>query len=447
MTGTDHNDDDARATTTDAAHTADAAPEPQKASGGISRRSMFGLFTATAAVGVAGFAVASQLTGAASEPASAGSNADSGSPGPGSTAESDLAGSDIVEFDGLHQAGIATPAQSNIVLTSYDVNQSTSRSDLAATMKAWTRAARAITSGGSVPDGPDISTGSRPASLTVTIGVGARLVQRLGAERPSALADIPAFAGDQIDPLRSDGDIVVQLCADDPLVLAHAERVLTRLAADTLTLRWQEQGFGSTGARRDGRTGRNLMGQLDGTNNVTTSQLATSGPIWVEESEPAWMTGGSYLVVRRIRMLLDTWEHESTTRQEHVIGRTKDTGAPLGGKMESDFVDLEARNPDGSPTIPADSHVRLSKPQSASENMMRRGYSYRGAVLPDGTVDQGLLFLAYQKDPTTSFIPVQQRLAAHDALSAFTVTTGSAVFAILPGTSSPSDWLGSTLLA
>ncbi|WP_022885850.1 Dyp-type peroxidase [Glaciibacter superstes] len=441
MSSTDHNEGPARDSP------ADAQAEPEKASGGISRRGMFGLFTATAALGVAGFAVASQVTGATSDPSSAGSRAGSGDLGAGNTAETDIAGSGIVEFDGLHQAGIATPAQSNIVLTSYDANQNASRSDLAATMKAWTVAARAMTSGGSAKGDPGISTGSRPANLTVTIGVGASLVQRLGAGRPAALADMPAFAGDQIDPARSDGDIVVQLCADDPLILAHAERVLTRLASDTLTLRWQEQGFGSTGARRDGRTGRNLMGQLDGTNNVTTSQLATSGPIWVDEAEPAWMTGGSYLVVRRIRMLLNTWEHESTTRQEHVIGRTKATGAPLGGKLESDFVDLEARNPDGSPTIPVDSHVRLSKPQSTGESMMRRGYSHRGAVLPDGTVDQGLLFLAYQKDPTTSFIPVQQRLSAHDALSAFTVTTGSAVFAILPGTSSHSDWLGSTLLA
>ena len=159
------------------------------------------------------------------------------------------------------------------------------------------------------------------------------------------------------------------------------------------------------------------------------------------------MTGGSYLVFRRIRMLLDDWDHTKTEQQERTIGRTKVTGAPLGGELESDFVDLEARSPNGELTIPADSHVRLATPQSAGENMMRRGYSYQAGVLADGAVDQGLLFLAYQKDPTTSFIPVQQRLAEKDALSKFLMTTSSAVFAILPGTITPSDWLGSALLS
>ncbi|GAA1809405.1 Dyp-type peroxidase [Agromyces neolithicus] len=422
----------------------DFVTEPEKSPGTVSRRGLIGLVTTTvasAAVGIGGFAIGGQLAGAATaDPSNAGSSG--AAPG----ADIDLT-ADIVEFDGLHQAGIATPAQTNVLLTSYDVAQSASRADLAAVMKAWTQAARAMTAGDAVEAGPDISTGSRPANLTITVGVGAGLVQRLGAQRPRALVDLPAFTGDQLDPARSGGDIVVQMCSDDPLILANADRVITRRAENTLTVRWQEQGFGSTGARSDGRTGRNLMGQLDGTNNVTTSQLATSGPIWVDERDPGWMAGGTYLVVRRIRMLLGDWERQNTAHQERVIGRTKDTGAPLGGTMESDYVDLEARNADGSLTIPADSHVRLAKPSSSSENMMRRGYSYRGAVLSDGTVDQGLLFISFQKDPTTSFIPVQQRLAAHDALSEFTVTTGSALFAILPGTPTASDWLGSALFA
>ncbi len=410
----------------------------------FSRRGLVGMIAGTAALGVTGYAVATQLTAASSS--NTASNTASNAPG-GPTSEQSSTVTGVVAFDGQHQAGIATPAQGHMVLSSYDVNVEATKAEVAAVMKAWTAAARAMTSGKPFEGDPAISNGSGPANLTVTVGVGASLVQRFGAIRPRALADVPAFAGDDIDPARSAGDIVVQLCADDPLVLAQADRVLARLAEGTFTSRWHERGFGSTGARRDGKTGRNLMGQLDGTNNVTTSQLATAGPIWVNDTEPAWMAGGSYLVFRRIRMLLNEWDHTNNEQQERSIGRTKVTGAPLGSEKESDFVDLEARTPSGELTIPEDSHVRLAKPQSSGENMMRRGYSYQGGVLADGTVDQGLLFLAYQKDPTTSFIPVQQRLAKQDALSKFLVTTGSAVFAILPGTVTPSGWLGSTLFS
>lgn len=331
------------------------------------------------------------------------------------------------------------------MLTAYDLAPHAGRDELTAVLKSWTTAARALVAGEPVPDDPTISVGG-PASLTVTVGVGDSLVRRLGASSPEGLAELPAFAGDDIDPALSGGDLVVQLCADDPLVLAQADRVLARLAAPALLTRWQQQGFGSTGARNDGRTGRNLMGQLDGTNNVTTSGEVESGPIWVDGPEPAWLTGGSYLVVRRIRTLLEAWDREDTPRQERIIGRTKDTGAPLGSAHEADFVDLEAHDDDGAPIIPADSHVRLAAPRSSGENMMRRGYSYRGQALPDGTVDQGLLFLSFQKDPRTSFVPVQQRLSEQDALTPFTRTTGSGVFAILPGVRGSSDWLGSGLL-
>lgn len=417
---------------------------------GISRRSLMGIFGATGAtatLGVAGYAAATQLAGPAPalEPQPLQSQPQSPPSKPMGTGQP--AESDVVGFEGIHQAGIATPAQSNVLMTAYDLGGGTGKAEISAVMKAWTRAARDLTGGSSVEGGPNIGTGSGAASLTVTVGVGASLLETIGTHRPRPLVDLPAFAGDRIDPARSGGDVVVQLCADDPLVLAQANRVLTRLAAGTLTVRWQEQGFGSTGARRDGRTGRNLMGQLDGTNNVTTSQLAKAGPIWAGADEPAWMHGGSYLVVRRIRMLTDQWDRTNTAQQEHVIGRTKVTGAPLGSKLETDFVDLKAHNPDGSLTIPKNSHVRLATPQSEGENMMRRGYSYRGGVLPDGSIDEGLLFLSYQKDPTTSFIPVQQRLAAHDALGAFTETTASALFAILPGVRTQSDWLGSELFS
>jgi dye decolorizing peroxidase len=352
---------------------------------------------------------------------------------------------ETVEFHGIHQAGIATPAPGHLLLTAYDVPATASKATIAKLFRAWTAAARAITQGTKVPADPTIAVDGQPAALTVTIGIGRELLGRLGLEVPAALADLPQFAGDVIEERFSGGDLVVQLCGDDPMVLAGADRVLRRSAGAVVRPRWQQAGFQGMAARRDGHSTRNLMGQVDGTNNVSTSDKARGGPVWVDAAEPAWMTGGSYLVVRRIRMLLDSWETLAVPAQERVIGRHKLSGAPLGSQEEADPVDLDAKGTDGSPLIPVNSHVRLSTP-AKGEEMLRRGFSYRAGVLPDGSSDEGLLFLAYVKDPRTSFVPVQKRLAAHDALNEFTRTTGSALFAMLPGVQNINDWYGKSLL-
>lgn len=399
----------------------------------LNRRRLFLVGGGTAAgvtAGVAGALAVPRLTGAAASPP----------PAPG-----DPPLPTSVPFDGPHQAGVATRAQGHLLLTAYDGREEAGREELAELLRGWTTAGRALTSGAAVAGDPGLGTGDGPEALTVTVGLGGGLLDRLGLPRPAALVDLPDFEGDQIDRERSDGDLVLQLCADDPMVLAQADRVLRELAAPVAVLRWQDAGFQGAGARRDRRTTRNLMGQLDGTNNTTTGDQTVGGPVWVDVEDPVWV-GGSHLVFRRIRMLLDRWEATPVTEQEQVIGRHKVSGAPLGSARETDNVDLEARHPDGTPVIPASSHVRLST-LGPGEQMLRRGYSYRGGMLPDRSTDQGLLFLAYQRDPRTSFVPVQRRLAAADALNAFTLTTGSGVFAVLPGTTDPSDWLGRRLLA
>lgn len=352
---------------------------------------------------------------------------------------------ETVPFDGPHQAGIATRRQGHLLLTAYDLHPDAGRAALGELLRGWTATARALAAGAPVAGAPGIATGSGPAALTVTVGLGGALLDRLGLLRPTALVDLPAFDGDRIDQARSDGDLVVQLCSDDPLVLAEADRALRAVAAAVARPRWQDTGFQGAGARRDGLTTRNLMGQLDGTNNTTTGSHTVGGPVWADSADAAW-AGGSYLVFRRIRMLLDRWEAVPTAAQEEVIGRHKVSGAPLGSARETDNVDLRARRPDGSPAIPAHSHVRLATP-GPGEQMLRRGYSYRAGLLPDGTSDDGLLFLAYQSDPRTSFVPVQQRLAADDGLNPFTSTIGSGVFAVLPGIAGAADWLGRRLLA
>jgi dye decolorizing peroxidase len=208
-------------------------------------------------------------------------------------------------------------------------------------------------------------------------------------------------------------------------------------------------GFRGAAASTSSSNGRNLMGQIDGTNNIAVSRTTSGGPVWIDHPQPGWMAGGSYVAVRRFRMLLSDWEASEVDVRDRAVGRHVSTGAPLGMRNEFDPVDLDATDSSGAPVIPADAHIRLSAPRpGAGEEMLRRSYSYSmgQAGGPAGDEDAGLIFVSYQSDPRTSFIPVQRRLAGSDALARFTVATSSALFAVLPGVADEGDWYGRALL-
>ncbi|NUP50595.1 MAG: Dyp-type peroxidase [Catenulispora sp.] len=360
-----------------------------------------------------------------------------------------------------HQAGISVPArqQGHGTVAAFDLVEGATREQLTALMKAWTAAIADLTAGrtpaadsGSAAD-DGIALGSGPCSLTVTVGFGPSLFGKAGldsAARPAQLAPLPAFGAEQLDPARSDGDLGVVLAADDALVVFHALRTLTRIAAGTAKPRWSMSGFSrAPGSSPDpASTGRNLMGQLDGTNNPVAAQPDFERKVFVAaDAGPSWMRGGSYLVFRRIRMLLDAWDAQSTAEQEKVIGRRKDTGAPLHGGTEHTAVNLAAQNPDGSLAIRGDAHIRLASPATNDgAAMLRRGLSYHDGLTADGKPDAGLLFLAWQADPARGFVPVQQRLTKNmDALNRFTKHETSALFAMVPAVSG-SGYLGQGLL-
>jgi deferrochelatase/peroxidase EfeB len=265
------------------------------------------------------------------------------------------------------------------------------------------------------------------------------------------LVELPSFPGDQIATSNTGGDLTVQACADDPQVAFHAIRQLAYAAGDDAAIRWAQAGFNETAAV-DG-TPRNLMGFKDGTINPTTDDELDQF-VWADEGvDQPWMAGGTYLVVRRIRMLLDRWDAQTVSSQESVIGRYKLSGAPLGAKDEFAPLDLNRRGTDGRPAIAGDAHVRLTAP---SENwglmLLRRGYAYdNGMSLPDArpserTLDAGMFFCAYQQNPRVAFIPMYANLAVQDALRMFTVHTASAIAAIPPGASGPAHWIGEQLL-
>ena len=134
-----------------------------------------------------------------------------------------------------------------------------------------------------------------------------------------------------MDPARSRGDICVQACANDPQVAVHAIRNLARVAFGTAAVRYSQLGFGRTSSTtREQATPRNLFGFKDGTNNLKAEDTgALDEHVWVADGDgPAWMTGGTYLVTRRIRMRIENWDRTTLLEQERVIGRQKGTGAP-----------------------------------------------------------------------------------------------------------------------
>ncbi|MBP2707698.1 Dyp-type peroxidase [Microbispora sp. RL4-1S] len=351
-----------------------------------------------------------------------------------------------VPFDGVHQAGILAPPAAHGWFAAFDLAPGAAPAELASLLRTWTRDARLLTAGEPVPGDDAMALGHGPSSLTITVGFGASLLRALKAPVPAELAPIPPFPRDELDPRRGDGDIGVLLTADDAIVVAHALRALTRTARGTATVRWQMSGFNSTGgvtvAR--GTTPRNLMGQLDGTGNPKPDDPGFGTRVFA--ADPAWMRGGTYLVFRRIRMLLDAWDTLPRERQEQIIGRRKDSGAPLSGGTEFTPLDLGGQNPGGGLAIGPGAHVRQAAPASnAGATILRKGFSYFDGLRPDGAPDAGLLFLAFQNDPRDGFTRIQQRLALADELSRFVVHETSALFAVPPGTSSRSH-LGQSLL-
>ncbi|HEY7060107.1 MAG TPA: iron uptake transporter deferrochelatase/peroxidase subunit [Chloroflexota bacterium] len=372
----------------------------------------------------------------------------------------------VVPFYGRHQAGVSTPAPAHLLFASYDLLPDATAADLQRLLQAWTAAAARLTQGqpgpgdavpspAGAPDDAAATAGVDPLGLTLTVGLGPGVFdpeRGVADRRPRSLSPLPRFRNDALDPARSGGDLCVQACADDPTVVFHAEREMTRAAEGVAKPRWTQRGFGATtDARASGETPRNLQGFKDGTANPLPTDAEFDGIVWVQpEDEPAWLRDGSYLVVRRIRMDLDRWEATPTVQQERVIGRAKESGAPLSSGGEHDPVDLRATGSDGQLLVPENSHVHLTNPaRNFDARMLRRGYSYDNGWDPtanggSGQADAGLLFMAYVRDPAAQFIPMQQRLANADALNRFITHVGSALFAVLPG-APEGGYLGQTL--
>ncbi|MEU1263775.1 iron uptake transporter deferrochelatase/peroxidase subunit [Streptomyces cellulosae] len=413
--------------------TPEEEPRAEAAASGISRRRLLGTAGATGLVlGAAGGAV-----GYASAPS-------------GATPLTSV-GAAKVPFHVKHQPGITDPLQSRGHLLAFDLTPGAGRKEAAALLRRWSDTARRLMDGKFDAEGDsDVGRDAGPSSLTLTFGFGHSFFARTGLERqrPAALDPLPAFSSDRLDRARSDGDLWVQIGADDALVAFHALRAVQKDAGAAARVRWQMNGFNrSPGATARPMTTRNLMGQVDGTRNPKPEEPDFDQRIFVpEQGEPAWMANGSYVVVRRIRMLLDDWEQLSLREQEGVIGRRKADGAPLSGGDETTEMDLEKTDAQGNLVVPFNAHARITRPdQNGGAAMLRRPFSYHDGIDADGTPDAGLLFVCWQADPLRGFVPVQRKLDRGDALTPFIRHEASGLFAV-PGGAAEGEYVGQALL-
>lgn len=377
---------------------------------------------------------------------------------------------------GDHQPGILTPAQDSMFTAAYDL-RTTDRRLLRVLLRDWTVAAEQMMAGDLVggapladPQAPPTDTGEAwgypPSNLTLTFGLGRGVfVDPKGRDRyglrhamPEVLDQgMPKFANEALRSHDSDGDLLVQACADDAQVAMHAIRNLTRIAFGKATMRWSQVGYGRTSSTSTSQeTPRNLFGFKDGTNNVKAEDgdRELSEHLWVgpDDDQGSWLAGGTYYVARRIRMFLEVWDRLGLGEQEDTFGRDKMYGAPLSvtrpdAAAEFRSVDYSATGPSGRTLVPADSHIAVVSPQNnGGRRMLRRGYNYTDGIDSLGRLDAGLFFVAFVRDPRTNFYPILNKMASSDALSEYLQHQASALFAIPPGRDAAHQSIAQTLL-
>ena len=371
------------------------------------------------------------------------------------------AGSDLEArepFTGVHQSGILNPAPAHATLVAMD-SFAPDRKTLQTALKALSNRAAELTTGGPIPllevDAPPPDSGTlgpdnAPDALTITIGLGASLFDHrygLATKRPRELTQMPTFPVDQLDPSITHGDVLLQICAQHRDTVVHTVRELMRTVRGTFQQRWAIDGFASANRGPTQKSSpRNLFAFRDGTANpLTTDGALMNKLVWAGAGEPAWAAGGTYQVVRIIRMHVEFWDRVGLREQENMIGRSRDTGAPLGGTTEHEDPRYDL-DPKGD-RIPLDAHIRLANPRTAKtadQRILRRGFNYSRGFDKAGQLDQGLVFVAFNQSPSRQFVTIQNRLNSEPMIDYIT-PVGGGYFFVPPGARGNNDYVGSGL--
>ena len=383
----------------------------------------------------------------------------------------DIALPPIPPFEDAHQPGILELPQAAAIVVAFQVT-ATDRPALRRLFQTLTATIRYLT-GGDVPSGRGsddglvstpyengmLGVGTVPDGLTVTVSVGASLFDgRFGLSevKPARLRGMDEFPNDRLDPDRCDGDLLLEICADHRDTVLHALRMLMRATRADLQVLWQMEGF--TSPPRPNGTPRNLFGFKDGTANqeILANPDVIDQVVWTPAGgeEPAWVAGGTYHVVRLIRMYVEFWDRISLNEQQRIIGRDRDTGAPLESRdmpeagREELQIPWHARDSHGN-TTPLTAHARLANPRdwtAEDRRMLRRGFNYSVGTDGNGQLDMGQIFICFNQDLDRQFVAVQ-KLLLDEPLADYVLPYGGGYFFALPGVRDSDDWLGKGMLA